>query len=136
MVHIGTCMPSAAVWNGQQTAGNDADHCNLAKLDNNCPAQNAWQGAYTKSHDFPTYYLVRYCSGLDQWRILYDVYFTKDTGHKSDWEWAVMVLKHGGDGKYYRDSIIMENEGDHGYSTWASIREAYTRYASQMCCHG
>ena len=38
-----------------------------------------------------------------------------------------MVFKDGGNGNYYRDSVIMENEGAHGYSTWDSIPEAYSR---------
>ena len=73
----GTCFPSAASWDGVQNGGNAPDNCNIGKLDHNCPAQPAWGGDYTTAHDFPTYYLVRKCDNLDQWRILYDVYFTK-----------------------------------------------------------
>ncbi|KAF2159460.1 hypothetical protein M409DRAFT_60806 [Zasmidium cellare ATCC 36951] len=117
-----TCFRSPAEVNGEQTNGNDPDNCNINKIDNNCPQQPDWQGAYTKANSFPTYYYVKYCGDLDQWRILYDVYFTKDTGHKSDWEWAVI---NNGNGGYNRDSVIMEQEGNHGYSAWSSIPEAF-----------
>lgn len=77
LLPAGTCFPSAASWNGQQTNGNDADHCNIVKLDHNCPEQPPKNGQYTQAHDFPTYYVVRNCPDLNQWRIAYDVYFTK-----------------------------------------------------------
>ena len=72
----GTCFPSAADWDGQNR-GNAPDLCNIFKLNNHCPAQPPWQGDYTRAHDFPTYVIVRKCDDLDQWRIVYDVYFTK-----------------------------------------------------------
>ncbi|KAK4505150.1 hypothetical protein PRZ48_003113 [Zasmidium cellare] len=125
-----TCFPSPAEVNGQQTNGNDPDHCNINKIDSNCPQQPDWQGPYTKANSFPTYYYVKYCGDVDQWRILYDVYFKKDTGHKSDWEWAVMVFKNNGNGGYNRDSVIMEQEGNHGYSSWSSIPEAFVNFSN------
>lgn len=125
----GTCFPSSAgdPTTGIQSDGNDPDFCNILKLDNNCPVQPAWQASYTKAHDFPTYYLVRYCGDLDQWRVLYDVWFTKDTGHRDDWEWAVVNFKRGGDGLWYRDSVVLEQDGAHGFSAWSTIPEAFVR---------
>ncbi|KAK2762285.1 hypothetical protein FQN54_001295 [Arachnomyces sp. PD_36] len=122
----GTCFPSSATnEDGSQNGGNDPDNCNIFKLDNNCPAQPDWTGEYTKAHDFPTYALVRKCDDINEWRILYDVYFTKDTGHKNDWEWAIVTFVPSDNGTYVRDSVIMENEGDHGFSTWADLPYTY-----------
>ncbi|KAI1091410.1 hypothetical protein F5B19DRAFT_503244 [Rostrohypoxylon terebratum] len=87
----GTCMPSAAEdGQGHQTSGVDTDNCNINKLSNGCPPQPAWQGTNTfygniagePFSNIPTYYNVVKCG--NQWKIIYYVYFKKDTGHKSD----------------------------------------------------
>lgn len=133
----GTCMPSAAEdGQGHQTNGVDNDNCNIDKLSHGCPQQPAWQGTNTFYGNVPgepfetipvrltrllansllkyssaltihqTYWAVAQCG--DTWRIIYYVYFKKDTGHKSDWEGIVVQFKDNGDDTWTRDVVIME----------------------------
>ncbi|CZT09287.1 uncharacterized protein RCO7_04104 [Rhynchosporium graminicola] len=37
------------------------------------------------STPFPTYYSIRKCDKDSSWRVVYDVFFQKDTGHPYDW---------------------------------------------------
>lgn len=111
----GTCMPSAAEdGQGHQTNGVGSDNCNIGKLANGCPPQPNWQGTNTfygnvQGEPFgtiPTYWAVKQCG--DQWKIIYYVYFKKDTGHKSDWEGIVVNFRDQGGNNWVRDSVIME----------------------------
>lgn len=114
----GTCMPSAAEdGEGNQTNGVDADNCNINALAHGCPQQPTWQGANTFYGNvagepfgtIPTYWKAGYCSGDSSWRIIYYVYFKKDTGHKSDWEGIVIKFTSpDGGNTYVRDSVNME----------------------------
>lgn len=119
----GTCMPSAAEdGEGNQTNGVDADNCNINALAHGCPQQPTWQGANTFYGNvpgepfgtIPTYWRAAYCNGDSSgsdpsWRIIYYVYFKKDTGHKSDWEGIVMrFTSPDGGNTYVRESAIME----------------------------
>lgn len=80
-------MPSAAEnGNGQQTNGVNADHCNINKLHEGCPAEPQWLGPNTPYNkisgepfypNIPTYFKTQYCSDIREWRILYYVYFKK-----------------------------------------------------------
>lgn len=121
----GTCMPSAAEdGQGHQTNGVDPDYCNLSKLGNNCPPQPAWQGEQTlyanisgePFADIPTYYAAGYCDGDSTWRIVYYVYFKKDTGHKSDWEGIVTIFTDpNNDTNWVRDRVLMEQGTIHSF---------------------
>lgn len=121
----GSCLPSAAEdGRGAQTNGVDPDYCNVSKLNSGCPPEPAWQGAQTYYGNIPgepfkavpTYYNVVHCNGDssggdESWRILYYLYFKKDTGHKSDWEGVVQRFIRG-DGGWIRESAIMEQGKD------------------------
>ena len=111
----GTCMPSAAEdGNGHQTNGVDTDNCNIGKLNNGCPPQPQYQGTNTFYGNvagepfgtIPTYWAVKNCGG--SWKIIYYVYFKKDTGHKSDWEGIVISFKNNGGDNWIRDAVAME----------------------------
>ncbi|KAE9363940.1 hypothetical protein N431DRAFT_489764 [Stipitochalara longipes BDJ] len=129
----GTCMPSAAEdGQGHQTNGVDTDNCNINKLGHNCPPQPAWSGPNTGYYNIPgepfanipTYFKTQYCSNLNQWRVLYYVYFKKDTGHKSDWEGAVVVYEQSGE-SWVGTSIFMEQDGSHPSIPWGSIPNTF-----------
>ncbi|KAK6355121.1 hypothetical protein TWF696_004244 [Orbilia brochopaga] len=132
LLPAGTCLPDAAVTHGIQNNGTETDLCQLyGSLTAGCPAQlPSHGGGYTKSRPFPTYYLFRYCPNVNQIRILYDLYFPKDTGHKHDWEWAVVTFKQrsapGGDWRWHREQLILQNEGTNSVYSWSDIPEAYT----------
>jgi hypothetical protein len=140
----GSCLPSSAYWNGQVTKGAALDACILGNLHKGCPDQPAWAGFNTRAHDFPTYYIVRKCDD-GTIRVVYDVFFThvsylsagflilqhfisndisQDSGHTFDWEWVVVVWKQY-DGLYYRDSVILEQDGKHVHVTWGDIPNTF-----------
>ncbi|KAK6503338.1 hypothetical protein TWF481_008361 [Arthrobotrys musiformis] len=126
----GTCIPDSAVdKDGIQNNGTDTDLCRLyGSLDAGCPVQAPFDGPYTKSTAFPTYYHFRYCPNVNQIRILYDMYYPKDTGHRHDWEWAVITFKQNtnADGRWHREQLILQNEGTNSVFSWADIPEAYS----------
>lgn len=115
-------MPSAAENNGQQTNGAVADNCNIGSLAAGCPPQPQFKGINTfyggipgePSAIIPTYFRIQKCygdsSGSNQsWRIVYYVYFKKDTGHETNWEDIVMRFTEvGKTDTWFRDSVIME----------------------------
>lgn len=128
----GSCMPSAAEdGQGHQTNGVDPDNCNIGKLSHGCPVQPQWRGPKTYYNnrpgepffDIPTYYKTQKC-GDNTWRVIYYVYFKKDTGHKSDWEGAVVLFKNY-NGQWYRDSAILEQDGRHPKLTWGDINDTF-----------
>jgi hypothetical protein len=112
----GTCMPSAAEdGNGHQTNGVDPDNCNINKLSSGCPTQPQWTGINTFYGNvggepfgtIPTYWKVQECG--NQFKVIYYVYFKKDTGHKSDWEGIVVAWSsHDGGNTYVRDAVALE----------------------------
>jgi len=118
-----TCMPSPAYSgtppNVTQTQGNDPDNCNIFKLDNNCPEQPENTGSYTEATKFPTYYMTSKCDD-GTYRILYDVYYTKDTGHANDWEWIVLLFQptSSDSSQYRRTDVWLEQDGDHPSAPW------------------
>lgn len=134
----GTCMPSAAEdGHGHQTNGVAADNCNIGKLNHGCPPEPAWKGIQTHYGNIPgepfatipTYFRVQKCpqdsSGNDgAWRIVYYVYFKKDTGHMSDWE-GVVVRFVKGSGGWVRESAIMEQDGKHPHIAWGDINDTF-----------
>ncbi|KAF3082182.1 hypothetical protein TWF569_006395 [Orbilia oligospora] len=126
----GTCIPDSAVdKDGVQNNGTDTDLCRLyGSLDTGCPDQAPFDGPYTKSTAFPTYYHFRYCPNVNQIRILYDMYYPKDTGHRHDWEWAVVTFKQNitTDWRWHREQLILQNEGTNSVFPWADIPEAYS----------
>jgi hypothetical protein len=111
---------------GGMNPGNAPDLCNLYKLNHNCPSPQPMNGPNTAPPAFPTYYVVRQCPD-NSWRILYDVYFTKDTGHRHDWEWAVVKYVDDGTGSdnWVRDGVWMERDGDHPYTNWGDLDSTY-----------
>jgi hypothetical protein len=124
----GTCMPSAAEdGEGNQTNGVDSDNCNIDKLSNGCPVQPTWEGANTfygnvsgePFFTIPTYWASTFCNGDSSgsdpsYRIIFYMYFKKDTGHKSDWEGIVMrFTSPDGGNTYTRESVIMEQGLSH-----------------------
>jgi hypothetical protein len=53
---------------------------------------------------------------------------TQDTGHRNDWEFAIVVWKRdGSSGNFIRDSVIMEQDGDRGYKLWNDLPQTYDR---------
>ncbi|KAK6520873.1 hypothetical protein TWF506_001116 [Arthrobotrys conoides] len=126
----GTCIPDSAVdKDGVQNNGTDTDLCRLyGSLDAGCPDQASFDGPYTKSTAFPTYYHFRYCPNVNQIRILYDMYYPKDTGHRHDWEWAVVTFRQNitTDWRWHREQLILQNEGTNSVFPWADIPEAYS----------
>ncbi|KAF3907605.1 hypothetical protein AA313_de0204316 [Arthrobotrys entomopaga] len=53
---------------------------------------------------------------------------TSDTGHKHDWEWAVVTFKQNitTDWRWHREQLILQNEGINSVSSWSDIPEAYS----------
>ncbi|KAL7798865.1 hypothetical protein V8C43DRAFT_245365 [Trichoderma afarasin] len=136
----GTCMPSAAEdGEGNQTNGVDADNCNINALANGCPQQPPWQGANTfygnvtgePFFTIPTYWEATFCNGDSSgsdpsYRIIYYVYFKKDTGHKSDWEGIVVrFTSPDGGNTYTRESVIMEQDGNHVHISWSDVNDTF-----------
>jgi len=129
----GTCMPSAAEdGQGHQTNGVDTDNCNIDKLSNGCPPQPAWQGTNTFYGNvagepfgtIPTYWAAKQCGS--RWRIIYYVYFKKDTGHKSDWEGVVVNFDSADGGNTYtRTSVTQEQDGNHPTTNWGDINDTF-----------
>ncbi|KAI8821144.1 uncharacterized protein EV422DRAFT_595518 [Fimicolochytrium jonesii] len=117
-----TCAPTDAVVNGQPNPGNAADYCNVFKVDHNCTPQPPWKGDNTLGARFPTYWLSQYCEKDQSFRILYDVYFSKDTGHRHDWEWTIIKLtRNSPDNTWTAAGAWMEQDGKHPWYNWSSI---------------
>jgi hypothetical protein len=86
-----------------------------------------WEGANTfygnvsgePFFTIPTYWASTFCNGDSSgsdasYRIIYYVYFKKDTGHKSDWEGIVVrFTSPDGGNTYTRESVIMEQGWSH-----------------------
>ena len=54
---------------------------------------------------------------------------TQDTGHRNDWEFAIVVWKRdGSSGNFIRDSVIMEQDGGRGYKLWNDLPQTYDRW--------
>ncbi|KAF3936985.1 hypothetical protein ABW19_dt0208990 [Dactylella cylindrospora] len=130
LLPIGTCLPTSAVSEqGIQNNGTESDICQLyGSLNSDCPIQTPFDGSYSKSTAFPTYFLFRYCPNVNQYRVLYDLYFQKDTGHKHDWEWAAITFKQNQttDWRWRKDKLILQNEGTNSVFDWKDIPEAYS----------
>ncbi|KUJ18905.1 uncharacterized protein LY89DRAFT_717416 [Mollisia scopiformis] len=122
-----TCFPSTATEaDGSQTPSLPADDCAVLKaLNAGCPVQAAQTQQEQLSTAFPTYYAIQQCSSDNSWRIAYDVFFQKDTGHPYDWEWAVVKFLPNADGQYIRDGIWLEEDGNHPYTSWSSIPNTF-----------
>ncbi|KAF4628424.1 hypothetical protein G7Y89_g9724 [Cudoniella acicularis] len=122
-----TCFPSSATEsNGSQTPSLPNDDCGLFNggLAAGCPVQAPLTQEEQLSTPFPTYYTIRNCSD-GSWRIAYDVFFQKDTGHPYDWEWAIVKFIQNADGQYIRDGIWLEEDGNHPYTNWSSIPSTF-----------
>ncbi len=118
--------------NGQQNGGNAQDNCNIHKLNHNCPAQPNWNGANTHLFSFPTYWDLRRCSQTE-FRIAYNVYFTKDTGHRHDIEWVILVWGSNDGGKtFYRSRMIFEQDGSHPSKQWGDIQNTFSNGNDQL----
>lgn len=133
----GTCMPSAAEdGQGHQTDGVGADNCNISKLSHGCPQQPNYQGTNTFYGNvagepfgtIPTYWAVKKCG--DNWKIIYYVYFKKDTGHKSDWEGIVVKFRNNGGDSWVRDSVTMEQGKYMHVSLWQRLSNCKIKMAS------
>ena len=107
--------------------GLNPDNCNELKVNENCPKQPDQKGANTEATDFPTYWYLRYCDADKSWRAVYDVYFPKDTGHKHDWEFAVVKWVDDGSNsdKWVRDGVWYEQDGRKPYQKWADLPNTY-----------
>ncbi|CZR65626.1 uncharacterized protein PAC_15526 [Phialocephala subalpina] len=123
-----TCFPTAATEpDGSQTPSIQNDDCGLLNggLASGCPVQAAQTQQEQQSTSFPTYYTIRNCSKDNSWRIVYDVFFQKDTGHPYDWEWAAVKFLPNAQGQYVRDGIWLEQDGNHPYTSWSSIPSTF-----------
>jgi hypothetical protein len=56
---------------------------------------------------------------------VYDVYFKKDTGHESDWEWAVVIYQNVGGDNYERSEIVFEQDGASPRESWGDIQNTF-----------
>jgi hypothetical protein len=122
-----TCFPDSAIINGQPNAGLDPGSNCLTPL-GGCPTQPPLNGERTQAASFPTYYTMQYCDDdADDisWRISYDVYFPKDSGHRHDWEFAIVKWKKQTDGSLLRDAIWMEQDPNIQHYIWDNI-DTYT----------
>lgn len=152
----GSCLPSAAEDGlGNQIDGIDVPFPTCfgsSGLSNGC-ADSRYKGANTPYTDvqgepfrnIPTYYKVtiytkklcilqsdtwsqvKYCNADDSWRISYHVYFKKDVGHKSDFEWAIIkfVKDPNANDAWTRHGIFMEGHGDYTLAQWESISNTF-----------
>ncbi|KAF2856211.1 hypothetical protein T440DRAFT_503864 [Plenodomus tracheiphilus IPT5] len=139
----GSCLPSAAEdGQGHQTNGvNPGADCAVgAYLGNGCPGDSTWRGSSNVwYHDppgepfgnIPTYFKVQQC-GDGNWRIYYGVYFKKDVGHKSDWEWAVMKWVRGGDNKWYRQGVVLQVDNTWGGGYYGGIPNTFDNSNDQF----
>ncbi|EFY84748.1 hypothetical protein MAC_09192 [Metarhizium acridum CQMa 102] len=49
----------------------------------------------------------------------------KDTGHKSDWEGIVVSFSDNGDNNWVRDTVKMEQDGNHKQINWGGINDTF-----------
>jgi hypothetical protein len=132
----GSCLPSAAEdGQGHQTNGVNpgSGECLVgAYLGHGCPGDSTYRGANVWYHgaegepfdNIPTYYNVQKC-GDGNWRIYYGVYFKKDVGHKSDWEWAQMRFKPDGNGNWVRDGVVLQVDKTWGGGPYRNIPNTF-----------
>ncbi|KAG4410960.1 hypothetical protein IFR04_015907 [Cadophora malorum] len=122
-----TCFPTAAVQpDGSKTKNLTEDACMiLGPLNQGCPAQAKQTQQAQLSTSFPTYYTIRKCDKDASWRVVYDVFFQKDTGHPYDWEWAAVKFVQNADGLYVRDGVWLEQDGNRPYVTWGNIPNTF-----------
>ncbi|TVY62832.1 hypothetical protein LSUE1_G008740, partial [Lachnellula suecica] len=128
-----TCFPSAATQpDGSKTANLTNDYCGVdGALNAGCPVQAAMTQNEQLSTAFPTYYTIRQCADKS-WRVVYDVFFQKDTGHPYDWEWAAVKFVPNAQGDYIRDGVWLEQDGNHPYTSWASIPNTFDGDADKL----
>jgi len=124
---VKTCFPTTATQpDGSQTKNLTNDYCGIdGSLNRGCPAQAKQTQQEQTSTSFPTYYTIRQCSKDSSWRIVYDVFFQKDTGHPYDWEWAAVKFVKNSDGQYVRDGIWLEQDGNRPYVAWSNIAHTF-----------
>ncbi|CEJ93289.1 hypothetical protein VHEMI08888 [[Torrubiella] hemipterigena] len=128
----GTCLPSPASVNGVQNGGNAPDNCNILKLNNHCPAEPKYNGPDTPLWSFPTYYDHQRCS-TTEFRTAFNVYFTKDTGHRHDIEWVIVVWGSNDGGKtFYRNRMIFEQDGSRPSKQWGDIQNTFDNQSDQL----
>ncbi|CZT44966.1 uncharacterized protein RSE6_05228 [Rhynchosporium secalis] len=122
-----TCFPTAATQaDGSQTRNLTADLCMILEpLNQGCPVQARQKQQEQPSTPFPTYYSIRKCDKDSSWRVVYDVFFQKDTGHPYDWEWAAVKFVKNAQGQYIRDGIWLEQDGNRPYISWGKIPNTF-----------
>ncbi|KAI6226691.1 hypothetical protein M3Y95_00647400 [Aphelenchoides besseyi] len=112
------CYPEAAEHNGQQTNGVNQDNGVHANLNKGC----ADPGNNRKGNPFPVYYSTNKCDN-NHYRIVYSIYFKKDSGHKSDWEWvAVEWERQGQSNNFVRKSIFLSQHSSNQRIDWNKIQ--------------
>ncbi|KAJ2980756.1 hypothetical protein NQ176_g2442 [Zarea fungicola] len=132
----GTCMPSPAIVNGKQDGGNAPDNCNILKLNHNCPGEPKSSGANTPLWSFPTYWDLQRCSQTE-FRVSYNVYFTKDTGHRHDIEWIVVVWSSNDNGQtFYRNRVLFEQDGNKPSIQWGDLQNTFDSSDDQLSLGG
>jgi hypothetical protein len=52
--------------------------------------------------------------------------FPKDSSHKSDWEWAIIKWKSGGNDQWVRDSLLLETDGSYGGGAYSDVPNTFT----------
>ncbi|CCX06149.1 hypothetical protein FPQ18DRAFT_313583 [Pyronema domesticum] len=93
-----------------------------------CPSPGPWTGTYSPGNSFPTYYMVRYCSGDDSWRISYNLYFSHDgmtpIGHRHDWEWVAAIWKKcdGSSDTWCRNRLVRSFHTTTQNNDWGAIQ--------------
>ena len=138
----GSCLPSAAEdGQGHQTDGvNPGADCLVGTyLGKGCPGDSTYRGANVWYHDvagepfsdIPTYFRTQKCND-GNWRIYYGVYFKKDVGHKSDWEWAVMKWTPDGSGNWGRNGVVLQVDKTWGGGHYDGIPNTFDSESDQF----
>jgi hypothetical protein len=65
------------------------------------------------THSFFTPGSIQFLTGIVQ-RVYYGVYFKKDVGHMSDWEWAITKWIPDGSGNFVRHAIALQVDNSVG----------------------
>ncbi|CAF9928297.1 MAG: hypothetical protein HETSPECPRED_006797 [Heterodermia speciosa] len=120
-----SCYPSVAVKpGGKKPNGNISDLGRLGSLKEGCAEQGDWHGPNTPGAYMPTYYSINFCKGDSSWRITYYLYFSHDSGHRYDWEWASVVWKKDQDGEdnWYRSAIKTSFHKTSKMTDWGAIQ--------------
>jgi len=116
----GSCYPQSAIANGKKVGGQSQDACIVINLDKGCLHSIPWKEPNTHGVQVPTYYNVKKCED-GNYHVTYHLFWTHDSGHAWDWEWVDVVWTRDGNGNYYQNYIVMEQDSHNAYYPWSSL---------------